>query len=80
MPKEKELLQGIPRIYKRRYEDIAMFWYVRAQRSILPALSVEKCIENFYKEIGILNFNCESVRVTYQQMQNEYYEAAKETE
>ena len=67
----------IPKIYRRNYEDIAMFFYVTGQRVILPALSIEKALYNFFKSVREEDFNIESARVTFQNLQKEYYESTK---
>jgi hypothetical protein len=74
MPKEG----FIRKIYKRKYEDVYMLAFVRGMRNVMPALSVEKCLYAYFKELGIRDFNIESSRVEFNRMQNEFYEAAKE--
>ncbi len=77
MPKEKPYKGKIAAIYKRNYEDIAMFYFVEAQRLLLPSLTIEKAIDNFYRFIGEKDFNHDSAMTTYSRMKKEFYEAAQ---
>lgn len=67
----------IPKIYRRGYEDLAMYFYVMAQRDIVPAITIEKALYNFYKSIGEEDFNIECSMTTFFRMQKEYYESSK---
>lgn len=67
----------IPKIYQRRYEDIALFFYVMGQRDIVPAITVEKAMYNFYKAIGEEDFKIESSLTTFSRLQKEFYESSK---
>jgi len=78
MPKVKEIEGLIPKIYRRSYIDTSMFWYVLGQRDIMPAISIEKAIYNYFRRAGINDFNIESALVTFTRLQKEYYEATKE--
>ena len=77
MPKEKTYKGVIERIYKRNYEDIGMFFFVEAQRQIVPAITIEKAIDNYCRFIGVKDFNHDSAVTTYSRMKREFYEAAK---
>ena len=77
MPKEKPCKGKIAAIYKRNYEDIGMFYFVEAQRLLLPSLTIEKAIDNFYRFIGEKDFNHDSAMTTYSRMKKEFYEAAQ---
>jgi len=77
MPKVKEIEQLIPKIYRRNYFDNSMFFYIMGQRDIVPALSIEKCLYNYFRAMGIEDFNIESALSRYTRMQKEFYEAAK---
>jgi hypothetical protein len=54
-----------------------MFYFVEAQRLLLPSLTIEKAIDNFYRFIGETDFNHDSVYTTYLRMKKEFYEAAQ---
>lgn len=67
----------INKIYKRNYTDLGMFFYVNGQRGLMPAISVEKAMYNFFKFIGEEDFNIESSIVTYYRIQKEFNESQK---
>lgn len=77
MPKEKEFKSTIAHIYKRNYEDIGMFFFVEAQRMIVPAVTIEQAIDNFFRYMGIKDFNHDSTVITYSRMKKEFFEAQK---
>lgn len=77
MPKVKEIEQLIPKIYRRNYFDYSMFFFVMGQRNVLPALSIEKSLYNYFRAMGIDDYNIESALTTYIRIQKEFYEAAK---
>jgi len=77
MPKEKGYLNLIPRIYKKRYEDLAMFFWVEAQRQLVPAITLEQGIVNFFRYTGDDDFNLDSAKTTYMRLKHEWYENAK---
>jgi hypothetical protein len=78
MPKEKNYTSLIARIYKRNYEDIGMFFFIEGQRQLVPAMTVEQAIYNYFRLMCIRDFNYESASTTYFRMKKEYYEAAKQ--
>ncbi|HZK60713.1 MAG TPA: hypothetical protein VFC41_01465 [Anaerovoracaceae bacterium] len=77
MAKEKASEKLIEKIYRRKYEDIAMVFFVDGQRSIVPAISVEKALYNFFKHIGEEDYNMESALTIYGRLKKEYYESTK---
>jgi hypothetical protein len=76
MPKEKELTQCIPKIYKVNAENIMLFSWVSAQKQIVPTITIDQAIYNFYKFTGI-DWDIESARSTYVRLQKEYFEDCK---
>lgn len=79
MPKEKKYLTIIEKIYRRNYEDIGMFFYVEGQKHLVPAITIEQAIYNYFRYVGVDDFNIESTISTYTKLKNEFYEAAKTT-
>ena len=77
MPKEKPYKGAIAQIYKRSYEDIGMLFWVEAQRSLVPGVTIERAIDSYYRFIGEKEFNHDSAMTTYSRMKKEFYEAAK---
>lgn len=78
MPKEKSFLSVIPKIYRRNFFDMGMFFYVEGQRSIVPAITIEQAIMNYYRYCGEMNYNIESAMTTFNRMKHEYHESSKE--
>ena len=77
MPTLKRSDRLICKIYKRNYTDLGMFFYVNGQRGLMPAISVEKAMYNYFKFIGEEDFNIESSIVTYYRIQKEFNESQK---
>lgn len=77
MPKERQTSGLIHKIYRRKYEDLSMLFFIDGQRAIMPAVSVEKAMLNYFRYIGEENFNIESAMTTYFRLKKEYYESAK---
>jgi|WetSurMetagenome_2_1015567.scaffolds.fasta_scaffold32708_5 hypothetical protein len=74
MPKEKDCTKLIPRIYKKNAENIMLFTFVNAQRQIVPTVTLEQAIWNYFRFTGIDDWDMESARITFHQIQKEYYE------
>jgi hypothetical protein len=77
MPKTSTSRKLIPKFYRRNFEDISMFFFVIGQKSIMPAISNEKAMYNYYRFIGEDQFNIESSISTYTRLQKEYNESTK---
>jgi hypothetical protein len=77
MSRERKYKDIIPRIYQRSYYDIALFIYVTAQKDIMPAISIEKALYNFFKRMCIEDFNIDSALTTYFRMQKEHFDSIK---
>ena len=77
MPKITGSEKLMQRIYRRKYEDIAMLFFVDGQRAIMPAITVEKALYNFFAFIGEEDFNIESKLQTYFLLKREFYESQK---
>lgn len=72
MPREKELTKCIPKIYKCNAENILLFAWVNAQKQIVPAITVEQAIWNYFRYFGIDNWDMETARIIYARLQKEY--------
>jgi len=79
MPKgsEKELTKLIPRIYKKSAENLMLYCWVNAQRQIVPTITTEQAIWNYFKFADIISWDMECAIVTYARMQKEFYEDCK---
>ena len=53
MPKEKESLSLIPNLYRKKYEDLGLFFWVEAQKDILPNITTIQSIKKYIKFVGI---------------------------
>lgn len=69
MPKQTNEL--IPKIYKKTFETIGLFFWVEAQKKILPTITVRESIEKYLHYCG---YECdfEVARTTYERMKKEY--------
>ena len=74
MPKEKDCLGLIPKIYKKNAECQMLFAWIKAQQQIVPTVTVDQAIYSYFKFIGIDDWNIESAKTTYARMQNYFYE------
>jgi hypothetical protein len=79
MPQEKELQKLIPQIYKKNTENLLLFGWVNAQKQIVPTVTIEQAIWNYFRFFGIDDWDMESARTTYSRMQKEYYMDCRET-
>jgi hypothetical protein len=73
MPREKEMTKCIPKIYKRNAENIMLFSWVNAQRQIIPTITNEQAIWNFFSYTGV-DWDMESAMSTYSRLQREYFD------
>jgi hypothetical protein len=74
MPKgrEQEFKECIPKIYKRNYETLGLFFFVEGQKQIIPTITVCQAIQNYYKFIGVEEYDYNSVLVTISRMRAEF--------
>ena len=77
MPKEKDCTQMIPNIYKRNAENIGLFFFVNAQRQIVPTVTLSQAIKNYFRFTGICDWDMDSAIVTFARLQKEFYEDCK---
>lgn len=73
MPREKECTKAIPRIYKKNAENLGLFFFVNAQKQIIPTISVEQATWNYFRFTGIDTWDIESAVQTYWKIQKEYF-------
>lgn len=74
---EKELTKLIPRLYKKGAENLGLFFFVNAQRQIVPTITIDQAIRNYLKFIDEDNWDSESAITTFCRMQKEFYEDCK---
>ena len=71
MPPEKECTRLIPRIYKINAENQMLFAWVNAQKQLVPAITIEQSIWNYFKFMDI-EWDMESAIMTFARLQKEY--------
>ena len=76
---EKEFSKLIPRIYKWNAENLGLFFFIKAQLQVFPTLQIQAAINNYRRFTGITvdEWDDESMRTTYNRLQNEFYETSK---
>lgn len=72
MPKEKELTQLIPRIYKQNAENLGLFFFVSAQRQVVPTITLMQSIANYFRFCDIESWDYESALATFAKLQKDY--------
>lgn len=72
MPKEKEITKLIPKMYKWNFENMGLFIFVQAQKQIVPAITLDQAIWNYFRFTGV-EWDLDSARATYGRLQNEFY-------
>lgn len=61
----------IPEIYKKNYETISMFFWVEAQKNILPTITTKQSIEKYFKFVG-QDIDIEVAHTTYCRLKKEF--------
>lgn len=77
MPKEKDFTTCIPKIYKRNAENIGLFFFVNAQRQIVPTITLVQAVTNYFRFADIDDWDIESAMATFGKMQKEFYDDCK---
>lgn len=73
--------QIIPKLYKRQWLEGVLFGWIRANKTLIPSMTIEQAIQSFYKDQDITeeDFPLTDCLTTYQRMTREYYDAQKST-
>lgn len=71
MPKEKSLIKSIPKIYKRNFESLGLFFWVEAQKQIVPTVTIAQAIHSYYTMLGE-EYDCEIAQVNFSRMRAEF--------
>jgi len=77
MPRKKGYIGIIDSIYQWAFEDTALYFWVEAQRSIVPAITIEQAIYSYFKYLCIEDFNIESAMATYSRLKKQFYKPGK---
>lgn len=78
MSRVKEPISLIPAIYRKSYEDIGLFFWVEAQRHLLPTLTIIDSIQRYFDFIG-MDWDYSNAEITYQRLKKEYGLTEKNT-
>lgn len=70
---------SLPKFLTRKSFDLCMFGYIRGVKKNMPTVSVSKIVEQFMNDFNLDpdDFNTDSARVTYEQMNNEFMQMLK---
>ena len=79
MSKDNVCTKLIPRIYKKKYEDIGMFFFVEGQKQLIPTITIYQAIRNYYKFIGEQIYDENSSSVTLSRMREAFIDFNYET-
>jgi hypothetical protein len=79
MPKEKDCTKLIPKIYKRNAENLGLFFFVNAQKQIIPTITLEQAIWNYFR-FSDIEWDMESARATFTRLQREFYDDCQKHE
>lgn len=71
MPKEKSLIKSIPKIYKRNFESLGLFFWVEAQKQIVPTVTIAQAIHSYYAMLDE-EYDCEIAQVNFSRMRAEF--------
>lgn len=78
MPKRKECTSIVPKIYQVNAENILLFAWVNAQKQIVPTVTWEQAIWNYFKFLGIDDWDMDSAMSTFSRLQKQYYQDCKD--
>lgn len=71
MPREKSLIKSIPKIYKRNFESLGLFFWVEAQKQVVPTITIAQAIHSYYQMLGE-EYDCEIAQVNFSRMRAEF--------
>ena len=76
MPRRKECTKLIPKIYQCNAENLGLFFFVNAQRQLVPTVTLEQAIWNYFRFTDI-EWDMESAMSTFGRLQKDYFEGCK---
>lgn len=73
------LKQAIPKIHKRLFLEGVLFGWIRGQKKLVPALTIEKSIYSFYDDSDITekDWPLQDCKTTYKRMTKEFFDEKK---
>jgi hypothetical protein len=72
MPKENIIEKTIPKLYRRKYEDLGMLFFVEGQLTVIQTITVKQALYNYFKFINADNFDIKCAEVTLSRMRAEF--------
>jgi hypothetical protein len=73
----QESTSMLPKIYKRSFRDLSLFFWIEGQKRLMPTITIEQSIFLYHKYVGETDWYAESMLVTYNRMKKEFYESQK---
>ena len=61
----------IPRIYRMKYEHLGLFFFVEAQRQIVPTITISQAIDGYYRFINE-EYDYNVAIVTYSRVREQF--------
>ena len=77
MPITKGPDKLIPKLYRRKYDDLGLYFFTEGQRTIMPAITLTKAIENYYRYIGEDDFDIQCAMTVIGKMKHEFFDTQK---
>jgi len=71
MSKGKEATKLIPKLYRKNFENLGLFFWVEAQKNLLPGITINQSIEKFCKFADV-EIDIETARTIYERCKKEY--------
>jgi len=81
MAKANEIMKPVHRFYRKNQMDLLMFGFVTGIKRVLPSVSITQAIDLFqdhYQLTEPTDFNCDSARITYNRMRDEFENLKKD--
>ena len=71
----RSIKKTIPKIYKRTFLDAALFSWIKAQKDLIPNISIDQSIEKFRSHWSLTedDWSSSDMRVTYNRITKEFF-------
>lgn len=77
MPKINSALNNLERFHLSNFVDTSIYFWVRGIRSIMPTITIERCIALYIKDNLVDDFDLENLKNRYIEMQKRHLEYQK---
>lgn len=71
MSKRKEETKTIPRIYQKNFENLGLFFWVEAQKNILPNITIVQSIQKYLNFVN-MDLDIETATTIYARLKKEF--------